>query len=115
MGWMIGEFILVMEAYFLRDHLALQLVSHAPMLLVTIVILCGIPESTRWLISKKMYKKARKQALNIAKVNRTTVPENLLKWNTDHNTLELSTFNKNPAETVGKFYNPLLINNFYLY
>ena len=67
-----------MEAYFLRDHRTLQLVSHAPMLLVIIVILIGIPESTRWLISKNKLKQARKQILKIAKINKSPVPEHLL-------------------------------------
>ena len=78
MGWPIGELILAMEAYFIRDHYTLQLVSHAPMLLVIIVIFIAIPESTRWLISKQMYEQARKQALKIASTNNTTIPENVL-------------------------------------
>ena len=67
-----------MEAYFLRDHRTLQLVSHAPMLLVIIVVLIGIPESTRWLISKNKLKQARKQILKIGKINKSSVPEHLL-------------------------------------
>ena len=78
MGWPIGELILAMEAYLIRDHFTLQLVSHAPMLLVIIVIFIAIPESTRWLVSKRMYEQARKQALNIARTNNTTIPENVL-------------------------------------
>ena len=78
MGWPIGELILAMEAYLIRDHFTLQLVSHAPMLLVIIVIFIAIPESTRWLISKGMYGQARKQAIKIAKTNNTTIPENVL-------------------------------------
>jgi hypothetical protein len=106
MGWMIGELTLAIEAYFLRDHIALQLLSHAPMLLVPIVILCGIPESTRWLISKKMYNQATKQVLNIAKINQTNVPENLLKSNIAPDTIELSTSNKNVSSTAGKYCTP---------
>ena len=78
MGWPVGELILAMEAYFLRDHRTLQLVSHAPMLLVIIVILIGIPESTRWLISKNRLQQARKQILRIANINKSSVPEHLL-------------------------------------
>ena len=100
-GWPIGEMILSMEAYLLRDHLTLQLVSHAPMFLVIVVILLGIPESTRWLISKKMYEKAKTQVLNIAKINKTTVPENLLTWNVDSNRMDLSTFDEKLAKIPG--------------
>ena len=92
-----------MEAYLIRDHLTLQLVSHAPMFLVIIVILLWIPESTRWLISKKMYEKAKKQVLKIAKMNRTTVPESLLNWNVSPNKMNLSTFNEKVENTVGNY------------
>ena len=77
-GWPIGQLILVLEAYLIRDHFTLQLVSHVPIFLVIIVIFLGIPESTRWLISKNMHEQARKQVLRIATINKTTVPENLL-------------------------------------
>ena len=76
-GWPIGELILALEAYLLRDHVTLQLVSHAPMFLVIAVIFIGIPESTRWLISKKMYDQASKQVFKIAKINGTTVPKEM--------------------------------------
>ena len=78
MGWPIGELILAAEAYFIRDHYTLQLVSHAPMFLVLIVIAIGIPESTRWLISKKRHEGAKKEILKIAAINRTTIPEQAL-------------------------------------
>ena len=81
-GWPVGELILALEAYLLRDHVILQLVSHAPMFFVIVVIFIGIPESTRWLISKKMYDQASKQVLKIAKINGTTVPKNMCDPNT---------------------------------
>ena len=68
-GWPIGEMILALEAYLLRDHVILQLVSHAPMFFVIVVIFIGIPESTRWLISKKMYDQASKQVFKIERAN----------------------------------------------
>ena len=76
-GWPIGELILALEAYLLRDHVILQLVSHAPMFFVIVVIFIGIPESTRWLISKKMYDQASKQVYKIAKINGTTAPKDM--------------------------------------
>ena len=81
-GWPVGELILALEAYLLRDHVILQLVSHAPMFFVIVVIFIGIPESTRWLISKKMYDQASKQVFKIAKINGTTVPEDMCDPNT---------------------------------
>ena len=81
-GWPIGELILALEAYLFRDHVILQLVSHAPMFFVIVVIFIGIPESTRWLISKKMYDQASKQVFKIAKINGTTVPKNMCDPNT---------------------------------
>ena len=108
LGWPIGELILAMEAYFLRDHLTLQLVSHAPMFLVIIVILLWIPESTRWLISRKMYENAKKQVLKIAKMNHTTVPESMFNCNVDPNRMDLSTFNEKIGKTFGNHYNSSL-------
>ena len=96
MGWPIGELILAMEAYFLRDHRTLQLVSHAPMFLLIIVIALGIPESTRWLISKNRHEEARKQILRIASINKTSVPEHLLD-----NVSQLSGVN-NEKDLAGK-------------
>ena len=81
-GWPIGELILALEAYLLRDHVILQLVSHAPMFFVIVVIFIGIPESTRWLISKKMYDQASKQVFKIAKINGTTAPKDMCDPNT---------------------------------
>ena len=83
-GWPIGEFFLALEAYFIRDHYTLQLVSHVPMFLVLIVIAFGIPESTRWLIAQKRYKDAEKQISKIASFNRTPVPEHLFVNNDVH-------------------------------
>ena len=80
-GWPIGELILALEAYLLRDHVILQLVSHAPMFFVIVVIFIGIPESTRWLISKKMYDQASKQVFKIAKINGTTAPKDMCNPN----------------------------------
>ena len=108
LGWPIGELILAMEAYLIRDHLTLQLVSHAPMFLVIIVILLWIPESTRWLISKKMYLKAKTQVLTIAKMNQTAVPESLLNWTIDSSRMDWSTFNEKIERTAGIYCNPSL-------
>ena len=90
MGWPTGEMILAMEAYLLRDHITLQLVSHAPMILVIFVIYFCIPESTRWLISKKMYETATKQVQKIADTNRTPAPTNLPNCQTEESEIDVS-------------------------
>ena len=50
-GFIVGELVLALEAYLIRDWITLQLVAYLPML-----ILMGLyfilPESTRWLIAK---------------------------------------------------------------
>ena len=90
MGWPIGEMILALEAYLIRDHITLQLVSHAPMFLVILVIYFCVPESTRWLISKKMYDTATKQVSKIAKTNKTTVPTDLSCYQKEIGAIEMS-------------------------
>ena len=90
MGWPIGEMILALEAYLIRDHITLQLVSHAPMFLVILVIYLCVPESTRWLISKKMYDTATKQVLRIAKTNKKSVPTDLSCYQKQTGAIEMS-------------------------
>ena len=90
MGWPTGEMILALEAYLIRDHITLQLVSHAPMFLVIAVIYLCIPESTRWLISKKMYETATKQVLKIAETNKTEAPSILSNYQPKESKIELS-------------------------
>ena len=90
MGWPIGEMILALEAYLIRDHITLQLVSHAPMFLVIIVIYFCVPESTRWLVSKKMYDTATKQVLRIAKTNKKSAPTDLSCYQKQTGAIEMS-------------------------
>ena len=47
----IGELILTLQAYFIRDWFTLQIVAHAPML-VLLGLYFLVPESTRWLLAK---------------------------------------------------------------
>ena len=110
LGWPIGELILAMEAYLIRDHITLQLVSHAPMLLVILVIFFGIPESTRWLISKKMHDQAKNQVLNIAKTNKSSIPEILLNIQVDRNKKECSTSASEDCKDAGNCFNDLDIH-----
>ena len=90
MGWPIGEMILALEAYLIRDHITLQLVSHAPMFLVILVIYFCVPESTRWLVSKKMYDTATKQVLRIAKTNKKSAPTDLSCYQKQTGAIEMS-------------------------
>ena len=90
MGWPIGEMILALEAYLIRDHITLQLVSHAPMFLVIIVIYFCVPESTRWLVSKKMYDTATKQVLKIAKTNNQSAPTDFSYYQKQTGAIEMS-------------------------
>ena len=101
MGFPTGEMILALEAYLIRDHFTLQLVSHAPMFLVILVIYFFIPESTRWLISKKMYETACKQVLKIAETNNTSPPTNISYYQKESGKIELSpTVTKNESKGI---------------
>ena len=105
MGWPTGEMILALEAYLIRDHFTLQLVSHAPMFLVILVIYFFIPESTRWLISKKMYETACKQVLKIAETNNTSPPTNISYYQKESGKIELSpTVTKNESKGIYNSY-----------
>jgi len=65
--------VLGIIAYFVRDWRHLQLFVSAPMFLL-LPILWFIPESTRWLISKKRYEKATQLILKAAEMNRKLIP-----------------------------------------
>ena len=73
----LGEILLGMEAYYIRDWYTLQLVAYLPW-----VILLGlwfiIPESPRWLIAAGEYEKAITVINKMEKVNNATVPKELL-------------------------------------
>ena len=51
----IGEFILGVEAYYIRDWKTLQTVSSIPWLILVPILWFCVPESPRWLIAKKRY------------------------------------------------------------
>jgi len=73
----LGEILLGLEAYYIRDWYTLQLVSYLPW-----AILLGlwfiIPESPRWLIAVGEYEKAITVINKMEKVNNATVPKELL-------------------------------------
>ena len=50
-GFIFGEMVLALEAYFLRDWVTLQLVAYSPMLIL-LGLYFVLPESTRWLIAR---------------------------------------------------------------
>ena len=51
MGYHIGELIVAIQSYFIRDWITLQLVEYTPIL--AIILMCYIiPEPARWLMSK---------------------------------------------------------------
>lgn len=74
----IGEMILGLEAYFVRDWRTLQIIAYLP-----IISLLGlyflVPESVRWLIGAGKMEEAKKIIREAARVNGKEVPEHLLK------------------------------------
>uniref|UniRef100_A0A0N5CFR4 MFS domain-containing protein n=1 Tax=Strongyloides papillosus TaxID=174720 RepID=A0A0N5CFR4_STREA len=72
----LGQVVLGILAYFLRDYRFLQVSIALP----TVFFLSYhfiVPESPRWLVSKKRYVEADKILRKAAKTNKTTIPE---KW-----------------------------------
>ena len=79
MGFHVGEFILAIFAYFIRDWKTLQLATHIPALLCVSVYFL-VPESARWLNSQGKTKEARKILEKRAATNgKLPIPEEL--WN----------------------------------
>ena len=73
----LGELVLAIDAYLIRDWVTLQLVAYVPWL-----ILLGlwflIPESPRWLIASGRHERAVKVIQKMAAANGKTVPQELL-------------------------------------
>ena len=67
-GFTLGEVIVVIFGYFLRDERSLQLALFAPIVILLVPVFF-IKESTRWLISKGHLSKAKQQILDIASIN----------------------------------------------
>nr|XP_054607182.1 solute carrier family 22 member 13 isoform X1 [Nothobranchius furzeri] len=66
-------------AYFIRDWRILQLVLFSPIVPVLGIFYWILPESARWLITQGRKKEAIKALRRAAKVNKRTVPEEMLE------------------------------------
>jgi len=73
----VGCVIVGIAGYFIRDWRTLQLVISIPMF-IPLVLYWIVPESIRWLITKKRLTEARDLIDKAAKMNGKTVPEHLL-------------------------------------
>ncbi|XP_046582580.1 organic cation transporter protein-like [Haliotis rubra] len=78
--WSSGYFIAVGAAYFIRDWQHLQLVVAAPTVLF-LAYYWFIPESPRWLITKRKYEMAEGILQRAAKVNKVTLSSDLFSGN----------------------------------
>uniref|UniRef100_A0A3B5BGI5 Solute carrier family 22 member 13-like n=1 Tax=Stegastes partitus TaxID=144197 RepID=A0A3B5BGI5_9TELE len=74
----LGLMMLSGLAYFIRNWRILQLVLFSPLVLVVGIFYMILPESARWLITQGRKDEAIKAIRRAAKVNKRTVPENLL-------------------------------------
>ncbi|XP_022095015.1 organic cation transporter protein-like [Acanthaster planci] len=72
-----GYVLLTLLAFLLREWRHLHLAISLPFILCLLLVFV-IPESPRWLIIKGRFKAATKTIENIAKVNGTQVPEDLI-------------------------------------
>ncbi|XP_064606577.1 organic cation transporter protein-like [Liolophura sinensis] len=76
--WAIGEAILVLLAYFIRNWQYLQLAISVPSVLY-ISYWWLIPESPRWLMSNGRTEEAEKIIRHAAKVNKVTLPDKIFE------------------------------------
>ena len=80
----LGELVLGLEAYFIRDWVTLQLVAHIPVLLL-FGLWFLIPESPRWLLATGRLDEAEKIVRKGAKINNKELPEDIFKTDTLEN------------------------------
>eukprot|EP00106_Octopus_bimaculoides_P001414 XP_014768856.1 PREDICTED: organic cation transporter protein-like isoform X3 [Octopus bimaculoides] len=75
MMFTIGYMIISLLTYFVRTWRALMIIISIPSLVFAIVYVCFLDESPRWLLNKKRTKDANKILSNIAKLNKTVLPQ----------------------------------------
>ena len=86
-----GELILSLEAYLIRDWYSLQLVVHAP-ILILLGLYFIIPESTRWLLAKGHSENARKDLFKRASINSVSpIPDEVFQYTEITDTNEIKT------------------------
>ncbi|KAK6300232.1 hypothetical protein J4Q44_G00283300 [Coregonus suidteri] len=68
LGWSVGNMLLALLAYFIRDWRYLMLVVTSPCI-VAIISWWWIPESARWLLANGKVKEAKKYLVQCAKMN----------------------------------------------
>ncbi|XP_054452617.1 solute carrier family 22 member 13-like [Anoplopoma fimbria] len=74
----VGQAILAGMIYAIRDWRLAQLITAAPLAVVTIYI-WFIPESARWLLERGRTEEAKQLITKVAAINKRTVPESLLE------------------------------------
>ena len=73
----IGELILGLEAFFIRDWRTLQLFVHIPVLGL-VLLWFVLPESPRWLMAAGKTRAAEKILAQAAKMNKKSIPETMI-------------------------------------
>ena len=73
----IGEGILGLEAYFIRDWFTLQIVAYAPLILL-LGLWFLVPESPRWLLAKGRIEAAKNIIKKGAEINKKALPNDFL-------------------------------------
>jgi len=111
----IGTILLGVVAYFVRDWRTLQLIIGVPMFSL-LVLHWYVPESTRWLITKKKYAAVRKLIQQAAKMNGKGLPERFLTLIDDDETCSMSSSkNVSNAETIFDiFRSPVLCKRIFI-
>ncbi|XP_067461207.1 solute carrier family 22 member 13-like [Thunnus thynnus] len=74
----VGQCILAVMIYFIRDWRLAQLITAAPLAVVAIYI-WFIPESARWLLDRGRTEEAKQLLVKVAAINKRTVPDSLLE------------------------------------
>ncbi|XP_036361982.1 organic cation transporter protein-like isoform X1 [Octopus sinensis] len=96
-----GLLIVSLLTYFVRTWKILIIIISIPSLVFAIVYVCFLDESPRWLLNKKRTKDANLILSNIAKLNKTVLPQTQI--------VNISSSNKNKVEIWKMFTIPQLL------
>lgn len=76
-GWSVGMLVVILVAFFVREWRTLHLILSAPLVLTGVSFPFLIPESPKWLLSRRRYKQAQAVLQTIARVNGKSLPVDL--------------------------------------
>ncbi|XP_023325051.1 organic cation transporter protein [Eurytemora carolleeae] len=105
----LGEAVLGLEAYLIRDWKILQIVAYLPMALLLTVYWC-VPESVRWLVAHNKIDQAKSIIRKVAEENGRKCPEHILQHLAPNDDKPISTKKTKKTTILDLFSTRVMLN-----